>query len=292
MGCNGSRSVQRDAESRGGQVTDKRTGFQLLGAAVEAYDRYVTVFMRPFAAVLLERVGLRPGDSVLDVACGTGLVASTAAERVGADGRIAGLDINGGMLQVARSRRVESGPDVEWHEASAMSLPFEDGSFRAVVCQQGLQFMPDSEAALRELVRVTAPGGRVAVSVWSSRERSPYLAAEYSAWSATVPGRSSELEGMWDCNDRLPPTQLYELFTAVGLVDVEVEEVRAHVEMPSLEELARGHKGISGDFSDLTIEDRERYVSALLDLLAGHTRPDGSATLPFSSSVASGAKPR
>ena len=135
------------------------------GTAPENYQRYfVPAIGRPLADALVDLAGVRAGQRVLDVACGTGVVARVAAERVGAAGLVAGVDINPGMLAVARSTPAGGGP-VTWHEAPADALPFPDGSFDVVLCQLGLQFFPDRLAALREMRRVLAPAGRALVLV-------------------------------------------------------------------------------------------------------------------------------
>jgi ubiquinone/menaquinone biosynthesis C-methylase UbiE len=101
---------------------------------------------------------------VLDVACGTGVVARLAAERVGPTGTVVGLDINPGMLAVARAA-TPPGTAIDWHQAPAHAAPLPDGGFDVVVCQLGLQFFPDRAAALREMHRVLAPGARVVLNV-------------------------------------------------------------------------------------------------------------------------------
>jgi len=131
----------------------------------ENYERFfVPAIGAPLAAELIEIAGLRAGERVLDVACGTGVVTRLAAKRVGADGKVAGLDLNPGMLAVARSVTPSNMP-VQWYEASAESLPLPDGSFDVVLCQLGLQFVPDKTVALEEMRRVLRPGGRVIMNV-------------------------------------------------------------------------------------------------------------------------------
>jgi SAM-dependent methyltransferase len=135
------------------------------GTAPENYERYfVPAIGRPLARALVDLAGVRPGQRVLDVACGTGIVARVTAERVGAEGLVAGTDINPGMLAVARSTAA-SGAPISWHEAPADALPFPEGAFDIVLCQLGLQFFPDRLGALREMRRVLAPSGRALVLV-------------------------------------------------------------------------------------------------------------------------------
>ena len=108
---------------------------------------------------------------LLDVACGTGAVIRLAAKQ-GHDGRLAGIDLNSGMLGVARSMP-PNGPPIEWYEGSALDLPFPAASFDVVLCQLGLQFFPDRPRALRQMARVLRPGGRAGLSVCSAIERTP-----------------------------------------------------------------------------------------------------------------------
>jgi SAM-dependent methyltransferase len=117
------------------------------------------------------RIGL--GESVLDVACGTGVLACAALDRVGPQGTVAGLDPNTDMLSVARRKS----PRIEWREGRAESLPFPDGSFDAVVSQFGFMFFDDRPAALREMMRVLRPDGRMAVAVCDTLDHSPGYAA-------------------------------------------------------------------------------------------------------------------
>jgi ubiquinone/menaquinone biosynthesis C-methylase UbiE len=135
------------------------------GTAPENYQRYfVPAIGGPFAADLIAEAALSAGERVLDVACGTGVVARLAAERLGAGGTVAALDVNPAMLAAARSTP-SSGATIQWYETAAEAMPLPDDTFDVVLCQLGLQFVTDKKAALREMRRVLAPGGRVLVSV-------------------------------------------------------------------------------------------------------------------------------
>ena len=151
--------------------------WQSLGAAGENYQHYlVPAVFASWIPALVELAALGPGQKVLDVACGTGVVTRAAAQAVGHDGKVVGLDISPGMLAVARALPVE-GAAVEWLEASATSLPLEDDTFDAVLSQQGLQFFPDRAAALHEMHRVLRPGGRLTLNIWRPIEYNPGWAA-------------------------------------------------------------------------------------------------------------------
>ncbi len=121
-----------------------------------------------WAVPLLDAAGVTAGNRVIDVACGTGVVAREANGRVGATGSVTGLDIGAGMLAVAKS--IE--PGVTWTLGDAGNLPFANGAFDAVVSQFGLVFFPDRVQAILEMLRCVTPGGRIAVAVWDLLERS------------------------------------------------------------------------------------------------------------------------
>jgi SAM-dependent methyltransferase len=136
----------------------------------EVYEaEFVPALFRPFATVVADVAGIAAGQRVLDVACGTGALTRTAAERVGPTGAVLGLDANPEMLAVAR--RLDA--PIKWTDGRAEALPLPDASFDAVVSQFGLMFFDDRVAALREMQRVLRPGGRLAVAVCDAVERSP-----------------------------------------------------------------------------------------------------------------------
>lgn len=150
--------------------------FQITGNAADRYERHlVPTLFEPWTKDILGRAALRPGDQVLDIACGTGVVARHAAQQLGDSGGITGIDLNEGMLEMARTQAEKMGTKVEWQQGDAGALPFDDSSFDAVLCQQGLQFFPDKAAALREMHRVLTPGGRLVVSVVCSLEHNPLM---------------------------------------------------------------------------------------------------------------------
>ncbi|MEO8466161.1 MAG: class I SAM-dependent methyltransferase [Gammaproteobacteria bacterium] len=137
----------------------------------EIYERVlVGPLFRPFAEQLVARIAPNRGDSVIDVACGTGIVARVARERLGPDARIVGVDVAPAMLAVA----LKVDPTIDWRAGNAVSLPVGAGEqFTVLTCHQGLQFMPDKPAAIREMRRVLAPGGRIAIATWSKLEDLP-----------------------------------------------------------------------------------------------------------------------
>jgi ubiquinone/menaquinone biosynthesis C-methylase UbiE len=137
----------------------------------EIYEHVlVGPLFRPFAEQLIARVSLNSGDSVIDVACGTGIVARVARERLGPEARITGVDVAPAMLAVASS----VDPTIDWRQGNAVALPVMAGEqFTVLTCHQGLQFMPDKPAAISEMRRVLEPGGRLAIATWCSLEDVP-----------------------------------------------------------------------------------------------------------------------
>ena len=143
---------------------------QVSGSAAEIYEAFfVPALLGQWAEILLDVAGVAEGHHVLDVGCGTGVVARAALRRVGSDGHVTGIDPNEGMLTVAR--RLE--PQVEWHTGLAEQLPFPDHSFDRTVSQFALMFFTDRAAAMAETSRVTRPEGSVAFAVWDDIEYTP-----------------------------------------------------------------------------------------------------------------------
>jgi ubiquinone/menaquinone biosynthesis C-methylase UbiE len=185
----------------------------------ENYEKYfVPVIGGPFGRALVDDAGLRPGERVLDVACGTGTIARLAAERVGPTGSVSALDINAGMLAVARSIPTEV--PVKWYETAAESVPLPDESFDVIFCGLGLQFLADKTAALREMHRVLVPGGRVYIST-------PIPNAFMDLFDRAIARHVSEeasafVHAVFSLND---PAKLQSLLADAGFVDA---TARAH----------------------------------------------------------------
>jgi ubiquinone/menaquinone biosynthesis C-methylase UbiE len=137
--------------------------FQITPEQAELYEeRFVPALFAHWVDAVLDAAGVRAGQDVLDVACGTGIVARHAAERVGATGHVTGLDLNQAMLAVAS----RLGPELTWQQGDVAALPFDDDSFDVVTCQSAAMFLPDIIGALREMGRVARSDGVVAVQVF------------------------------------------------------------------------------------------------------------------------------
>src|SRR5215468_6823133 len=149
--------------------------WQLSGQGPEFYEQHlVPALFAPFAESLVTQASLQLGERLLDAACGTGIVARMAAPRVG---HVTGLDLNPGMVAVARTAPTPLGAPISWQEGSLEALPFEEGTFDVVLCQQGLQFSPNRAVAVREMRRVLRMGGRLLCSVWRDLTHNVYMQA-------------------------------------------------------------------------------------------------------------------
>jgi ubiquinone/menaquinone biosynthesis C-methylase UbiE len=212
--------------------------WQLDGSAAELYERYVVRhILGPWVPGLLDVAGVRPGERVLDVACGTGAVARATAERVGSSGRVAGLDLNAGMLAVARSLPAPPGTAITWIQRDAADTGLAPGSFDVVVCQQGVQFFPDKIAALREMHRVLVPDGRLAISVW--RTAGVYNSAVAQALGQHV---GSDVAARFLASRNVPAgDELVRVVVAAGFQDAKLHAQRMIARLPSPEEFVLGH---------------------------------------------------
>ncbi|MDP9018563.1 MAG: methyltransferase domain-containing protein [Candidatus Eremiobacteraeota bacterium] len=197
--------------------------------SIDVTGAYVEHFMPrifdPLALVLLESARFSRGEHMLDVACGPGTVARMAAELVGPFGRVTATDISEEMLAVAQNLPGPKNPSVpvEYVASGIEALPFEDGEFDLVICQQGLQFFPDKHAALLEMRRVLKSTGRVALAVWAQIDQCPYFEAMYHALKETVP---LELAEMITVPFSFPfPNALTFQMKEAGFCDVHVETV-------------------------------------------------------------------
>jgi len=200
-------------------------------AAVLYEESFVPALFARSAVMLADLAGMAGGDRVLDVGCGTGVVAREAARRVGAEGRVVGLDLNPRMLAVAR----RLAPEIEWRQGDAGDLPFEDGSFDLVASQYAAMFFPDPALALREMWRVLAPGGRLAVAVCGPlADAGGYAALAQVAESACASDVVELLRSPFALGDR---EQLAGLVRTAGIEGAAVQTVECPVRFPSIDAL-------------------------------------------------------
>lgn len=234
--------------------------WQMDASAPELYERYlVPAITSVWANDLLDRIGLRREDGVLDIACGTGVVARLAAQR-GHAGRLVGIDLNAAMLAVARRK---SGT-IEWVEGSALDLPFDANSFDVVLCQLGLQFFPDRPLALKEMVRVLKPGGRAGFSVYSAIERTPGAHAFVQALDKTLGPESSRTKRSEHLS--CPAQNLVVWAKQAGFDGAEVATIAKPITFPSMLDYVRFQltaTPMAALLKEKDVAERERLIGSI-----------------------------
>lgn len=255
--------------------------------AAQAYEAlFVPALFGQWAPKVAAAAQIQPGQRVLDVACGTGVLAREAALRAGPGGRAVGIDPSPGMIAVARQLE----PAVEWREGAAESLPFPDDSFDAVVSQFGLMFFADRRQALREMMRVLVPGGRLAVAVWDSLDNIPAFASEVELLEQTA-GRpaADALRAPFALGDR---KELAALFSQAGAAPVEIATHQGTAQFPSIRTMVeadlRGWLPVMG--VRLSEDQIGRILQQAEHALSACATADGRVKFTVSAHLATAAK--
>jgi len=237
-----------------------------LDAATGYQELLVPALMQEWAPRVADAAGINPGDRVLDVACGTGVLTREAAGRAGPSGAVTGLDLSPEMLAVA----ARLSPELRWQQGSADALPFPDKSFDAVVGQFGLMFFPDPVTGLREMRRVLVPGGRLAVAVWGSLDVTPAYAAEVELVERLA-GRAAgdALRAPFALGD---PKRMAELCATAGIKGARVAMQPGRGRFPSIRTMV-----------EVDVRDWLRIVGITLgeDLIETVLRESETALQPF-----------
>lgn len=258
--------------ARAGQVTR---------SAAEVYEQlFVPALFAEWSVRMIDFAGVAPGDDVLDVACGTGVLARQAARRVGETGTVTGIDLNEGMLAVAQ--RVA--PEIAWLVGDAEHLLFADGSFDAALNQFGLMFFVEPSKALREMQRVVRPGGTLAVAVWDTLDASP----GYSALADLL----ARLFGDAIADELRAPfalgqgTALRSLFAAADITGVDIRSVLGRATFPSLD------AWLESELRGWTLADRiddaefAQLRDEAIDELARFVDTNGKVSFPIGAHMA------
>ncbi len=268
---------------------DKKRDWDFAGIA-GGYEKYLVPVLSMWTEPLFEKTDLENGEDVLDFACGTGSVIRTLTDHLDAPGRLVGLDVEPAMLDVARSRAKQLPVDVQWHQADAADMPFADESFDVAYCQQGLQFMDDSVAALSEAHRVLRPNGRLALSVWSHLDDSPHYAVLTEALQNHIGDRAAAaMRAPFDALSS--PGKLRRCIESAGFRGIDVEGVTHRISYPGAEEFFRREivSWLADAVGDLSDRSRKAIVTDLQQGLQRYIDADG-LEVPMRALVARGTK--
>jgi ubiquinone/menaquinone biosynthesis C-methylase UbiE len=202
----------------------------------ETYESYmVPTLFAPWASYLVQAAKPQPGERVLDVACGTGIVARQIASHIGSSGSVVGIDLNPNMLSVARAAAQGEELTIEWHQGKAEKLPFPNASFDLVLCQFALMFFNDRQAALAEMRRVLANNGRLLLSVWQGMDRHPF----YQKLHEVIQSRLG-MSGLQDIFALGNADELRTMLGSAGFQQTEVEPVSMTARFPNPEGFLAG----------------------------------------------------
>ena len=258
-----------------GQDASAQEAFQIPIEAAELYEAaFVPAFFSQWAPILCDAAGLKPGTSVLDVACGTGIVARTAADRIGA-ATVVGVDLNEAMLTVARRTR----PDIEWRQGDVTALPFADDSFDVVLCQMALMFFPDRLEALGEMRRVVRRAGKVGLVVPSSLDAQPMFSA-FVDLATRVAGAEAEalLTTYFVCGDLVELTSLIE---SAGLHITSARSVKGVYRAPSIDQAVATEVESTPLVERMSESAYQRLRDEAREALQPFAAEDGTLEAPF-----------
>ena len=247
---------------------------------------FVPALFKPWTRFLLDGAGVGAGDAVLDIACGTGVLARDALATAGNEGRVVGLDAAPGMLAAAG----EIEPGIEWVLGSAESLDFADATFDRVVTQFGLMFFADRGKAAAEMHRVLKPGGSLAVAVWNSVEANPAYADIISLLAEHVGEAAADaLRLPFNLGDA---SGLGPLFESAGFEQVSVTTESELARFPSHQQMLEAELRGWLPLFDILLDDAEidRILQASDGVLSKYADESGRAIFPTSAHIITGAR--
>ena len=269
-------------------MNERSTASQEQIAAAMAYeDLFVKGLFKEWTIRVMDAAQIRSGHRVLDVGCGTGVLARDAAMRLGPTGFVAGLDPSPGMLAVAKKLT----PTVEWRQGRAESLPFPNQSFDAAVSQFGLMFFSERQLAIREMLRVLKPQGRLAVAVWDSIDRIPAYAVEVALLERVAGERAANaLRAPFVLGDR---QELATLFEKAGTASVEITTQHGTARFPSIRMMVEAD--LRGWLPVMDVVLPEEQIQRILEEAEGDLKPylnsDGSVVFESSAHIVTGTNP-
>ena len=253
----------------------------------EIYENHIVpAIFTPWGEELIARAAPQPGEQVLDLACGTGAIARIAAARVGETGRCVGFDIDPAMLAVA----ARVCPYLTWDEGDAAVMPYGDGTFDLVMCQQGLQFFSDRPRALAESRRVLRPGGRFALVVWRAIEYCPGHGAIFAELGELL-GPASGNPTAFSLHEQ---AEIGRLFTDAGFIDIDMRSTMLMSRYPSARQfvewvMAGASKVTRAALAQVADDERETFIAAVVARLEPY-RDGGTLALPMAATLLTAAR--
>jgi SAM-dependent methyltransferase len=256
-----------------------------------AHHAHVDQHSAPVTAAMLRSVNIRPGDRVLELACGPGGVGLAAARRAGPDGHVVLSDIAPEMTAIASDRASELGlANVETKQLDLEAIAEPDASYDVVLCRNGLMLVPDPERAAAEIARVLRPRGSVAVAVWAPRERNPWLGALLDAVGTHL-GAAVPPPGVPGPFSMSELGAVRRVLASGGLLNVTVEEVAVPLAATSPQEWLDAVIGLGGTVRQLLASLPPQTVEAIrgdaIAAVAPYARNGGAVEIPGAAYVAS-----
>ncbi|HEX6383365.1 MAG TPA: methyltransferase domain-containing protein [Anaerolineae bacterium] len=267
------------------------TQWQLAHEAAERYQQIlVPAILGPAARALVEWSAVHSGDTVLDVGCGTGAAARCAAEQAGASGHVIGIDINAGMIAIARSLPFVKGATIEWQEQNAYQLPLSNQTVDVALCAQTLQFLNDRSLALAEMYRVLKPGGRVALGLWNVIDENPYFHALVNAISRHVaPETAMGLKAAFGLSNM---DKIRALLLEAGFQNIEMSVRQLDLELPQILDFVTRHISatpMAADFNAASAAAQRAVIQEVSGQLAAY-KTDAGIRVPFRTHLAKAIK--
>ena len=259
--------------------------FQLTLEQAKAYDDlFVPALFAQWAPQLASCARVASGQRVLDVACGTGVVARTVADIVGTHGQAVGVDLNPAMLVVARAAR----PDLEWSQGDAEDLPFASASFDAALCQSALFFFPDPGRAVQEMARVVGSGGTVAIQTYSALDEQPAYGPFMDVVAKHAGPEARVLLGTyWSMGDS---AALMRLTAAAGLEVIETRTSLGVARFPSTDAVAHTEIRSTPLADRLDSVAYDRILTDTHEVLSRYEGADGSVRVPIRATMIAACK--
>lgn len=261
-------------ESESGQVS---------AHAAKIYEEfYIPGLFAEWPPRIIDAAQIVPGQRVLDVACGTGVLTQAVADRVGPSGSTAGVDINEGMLSIAREKQ----PAIEWRNVPAEDLPFDDLSFDSVVSQFGLMYFEDQQLALTEMMRVLKPGGSLAIAVWDKLENCPGYDIEEQLFIRVLGDEFAD-ESPYSLGDT---QKLKQLFAGASISDIRIQTHTGTARFASIEEWI--YTDVNGWTLDDAVEgdDYDRLLREAKKDLARFLTPEGTVAFATPAHIVTASK--